>query len=169
MTDRAANLTHIDESGDVQMVDISEKEPSSRMAVAEGFVTVHPRTINAIRADEITKGSVLATAKIAGIQAAKKCADLIPLCHPLHLSWVDLHFTLEDGRIRIRSTVKTREATGVEMEALTAVSISALTIYDMCKAIDKEMEIGPVSLLEKRGGKRDYMRSSSPGGHDDLV
>jgi cyclic pyranopterin phosphate synthase len=144
-----SEFTHLDETGAARMVDVSHKPPLKREAVAEGFIALAPETLAKIAADEIAKGNVLATARIAGIQAAKKTSDLIPLCHPLPLSAVEVAFASEAGGIRIRGTARTTAQTGVEMEALTAVSAAALTIYDMCKAVDKAMTIGGITLLSK--------------------
>ncbi len=144
------------------MVDVSGKRRSSRVARAEGYVSMQRTTLDALQSGETPKGNVLTTAKIAGIQAAKGTAHIIPLCHPLDLSWVEMEFTLQQDRIRIDSEVKTKDATGVEMEALTAVSVAALTIYDMCKAMDKKMTITGIRLLEKKGGKSDYPTDYRP-------
>ncbi len=136
------------------MVDVGGKEVTARLAVAEAFVTLLPETLEKINNKELSKGDVYEVARLAGIMAAKKTADLIPLCHPLGLDSVTIDFeTGDDGRIRIVATTKIQARTGVEMEALTAASVAALTIYDMCKAIDREMSIGPIRLVEKRGGK----------------
>ncbi|MCE1273493.1 MAG: bifunctional molybdenum cofactor biosynthesis protein MoaC/MoaB [Chlorobiales bacterium] len=147
-------LTHLDSSGMVRMVDVSGKPPSRREAEAAGWISMQPETLRLLEGDAMPKGNVLAAARIAGIQAAKQTASLIPLCHQLNLSWVDIQFDIVDTRIDISVTVRTRESTGVEMEALTAVSVAALTIYDMCKAVDKQMEIGGITLLKKSGGKQ---------------
>ena len=149
-------FSHIDTDGNVKMVDVTEKIPSVRIARAEGIITLRADTINLIQNEAMPKGNVLTAAKIAGIQAAKKTWDMIPMCHQLNLSFVDLEFELDREQIMIRSIVKTRESTGVEMEALTAVSTAALTIYDMCKAVDKSMTISAVKLVEKIGGKSDH-------------
>jgi molybdenum cofactor biosynthesis protein MoaC len=146
-------FSHLDDRGMVHMVDVSGKPPTRREAQASGWVVMNPETIAQLLQDELPKGNVLATAKIAGIQAAKQTAGLIPLCHQLNLSWIDIIFQIDDNRIRITATVRTRESTGVEMEALTAVSVAALTIYDMCKAVDKTMEITGICLDMKIGGK----------------
>ena len=146
-------FSHLDTDGNVKMVDVTEKTPSIRRARAEGIIMLQADTINLIQNEAMPKGNVLTAAKIAGIQAAKKTWDLIPMCHQLNLSFVDLEFELDREQIMIRSIVKTREATGVEMEALTAVSTAALTIYDMCKAVDKTMTISAIKLVEKIGGK----------------
>jgi cyclic pyranopterin phosphate synthase len=148
------HLTHLDKHGAARMVDVGDKPDSTRTAVAEGFVYMKPETLSLIRAGNIKKGDVLTIARIAGIMGAKRTADLIPLCHPLPLSLIDVETTLDDKRnaARILATAKTTGKTGVEMEALTAVNIAALTIYDMAKAVDRSMRIGDVRLLEKRGG-----------------
>jgi len=145
----SGDFTHLDEAGAARMVDVSAKPVSRREAVASGFIALTPETLARVAADEIGKGNVLATARIAGIQAAKKTSDLIPLCHPLPLSAVEVAFELQTEGIGIRCTARTTGQTGVEMEALTGVTVAALTIYDMCKAIDKAMTIGEVVLLSK--------------------
>ncbi|MAW28257.1 MAG: cyclic pyranopterin monophosphate synthase MoaC [Gammaproteobacteria bacterium] len=149
------SLTHINESGDAHMVDVSDKIVSHREAVASGRVYMEAETLALIRDGGHDKGDVLAVARIAGIQASKKCADLIPLCHPLALSSVSVTLKLNDdvNAIDIEATCRIDGKTGVEMEALTAVSVSALTIYDMCKAVDRGMEIGQVRLQKKSGGR----------------
>ena len=143
-------FSHIDEKGNVKMVDVTNKLLTVRVAKAEGKINMLPETITRIKDDRLPKGNVLNTAKIAGVQAAKKTSELIPLCHQLNLSFVDIEFEFKSNSIWVRSTVKTKESTGVEMEALSAVSIALLTIYDMCKAVDKTMEIGRVKLIEKK-------------------
>ena len=155
-------FSHIDKNGDVKMVDVTEKFSTVRIAIAEGKIYMSSKTIEAIKNTVLPKGNVLTTAKIAGIQAAKNAAGLIPMCHQLNLSFVDIKFKVELDNIHIHSTVKTKEATGVEMEALTAVSVTALTIYDMCKAVDKNMEIREVRLIEKKGGKSDHATKYRP-------
>ncbi|MBD2859202.1 cyclic pyranopterin monophosphate synthase MoaC [Spongiibacter sp. KMU-158] len=148
-------FTHFDAKGDAVMVDVSEKDITERIAEAAGSVSMKPETLAMIARGDHKKGDVLAVARIAGIQGAKKCPDLIPLCHPLMLSSVKLEFQLNeaDSKVEIRSRCKLSAQTGVEMEALTAVSVAALTIYDMCKAVDKGMEIGEIRLLSKSGGR----------------
>lgn len=146
-------LTHLNKSGEAEMVDVSAKQDSVRIAIAESLVALTPDILQLLRDGDIPKGDVLATARIAGIQAAKKCSDLIPLCHPLPLSKVSVDLRLEPDQVRIQATCKTTGKTGVEMEALTAASIAALTIYDMCKALDKGIEIKSTRLLKKSGGK----------------
>lgn len=148
-----ADLTHIDASGAAHMVDVSAKPDTVREAVAQGAITMTPEVIAAIRAGDIKKGDVLGTARIAGIMAAKQTSSLIPLCHPLPISSVSVDFDYTDTGIRVKTRVRTAGKTGVEMEALTAASIALLTIYDMAKALDKAMVIGPVRLLAKSGGK----------------
>lgn len=140
------------------MVDVSPKASTARRAVASGKVLIKPETLEALKSEKNPKGDVLAAARIAGILAAKKTSELIPLCHPLGLDFCDVRFTLTDEGIEIRSEAKVNGPTGVEMEALTAVSVAALTIYDMCKSFDKEMEITGISLLEKEGGKSGYFK-----------
>lgn len=149
----ATTLTHIDATGQANMVDVGDKAITQREARAAARVDMQPATLQAIRDNQVGKGEVLAVARVAGIQAAKRCADLIPLCHPLALSKVAVEFELDAQGIEIQSYCKLSGQTGVEMEALTAASVAALTIYDMCKAMDKAMTINAVRLLEKRGGK----------------
>lgn len=144
-----AKFSHLDPAGRAQMVDVGGKPDSARTAVAEGRLNCAPATIEQLRAAALPKGDVLTVAQIAGIQAAKATSTLIPLCHPLALSHVEVTFTVEADGIVIRATVRTTGKTGVEMEALTAVSVAALTIYDMCKAVDKTMSIGNIRVLEK--------------------
>jgi len=148
-------LTHLDSSGHAVMVEVGEKRVTSRTAVAQGEVRMTPSTLSAIRDGNVPKGDVLAAARIAGIMAAKKTPELIPLCHTLLLTSVAVDFEVDEteSRVVIRATVRCNGQTGVEMEALTAVSVAALTIYDMAKALDKGMSIGPFVLLEKQGGK----------------
>ncbi len=155
-------FSHLDKTGNVMMVDITDKVPTTRMAKAEGKISMLPETISAIQDGALPKGNVLTTAKIAGIHSAKKTAEMIPMCHQLNLSFVDIEFEIEQDAIGIRSTVKTKEATGVEMEALSAISGAALTIYDMCKAVDKTMEIGEIKLVKKVGGKSDHASEYRP-------
>jgi len=146
-------LTHLTKSGEAEMVDVSAKQDSVRIALAESLVILTPDILQLLRDSDIPKGDVLATARIAGIQAAKKCSELIPLCHPLPLTKVSVDLQIESDLVRIQATCKTTGKTGVEMEALTAVSVAALTIYDMCKALDKSIEIKSTRLLKKSGGK----------------
>ncbi|MCW8878036.1 MAG: cyclic pyranopterin monophosphate synthase MoaC [Kangiellaceae bacterium] len=149
------HFTHLNEKGEAQMVDVTEKSHTQREATASGFVQMNQQTIEMIVNGEHKKGDVLAAARIAGIQAAKKTSDLIPLCHPLMLTSikVELNPDLTSKRIYINATCKLAGQTGVEMEALTAVSVACLTIYDMCKAVDKGMVISSIQLEEKQGGK----------------
>ena len=150
-----SKLTHIDDSGAARMVDVGDKSVTSRVAVARASVRMKAETLSLLVRGEHKKGDVLAVSRVAGIQAAKKCSDLIPLCHPLALDSVDLQFELDQGAdcVRIEARCKVTGKTGVEMEALTAASVAALTIYDMCKAVDRGMEIGDIALLRKEGGQ----------------
>jgi cyclic pyranopterin phosphate synthase len=150
-----SKLTHINSNGEAQMVDVSEKENTMREAKAGARVVMQTKTLELIVSSSHKKGDVLSVAKIAGIQAAKKCSELIPLCHPLMLTKVNVELTpnTEKNCIEITATAKLNGRTGVEMEALTAASIAALTVYDMCKAVDRFMVIDNVQLLEKKGGK----------------
>ena len=152
-------LTHLNDQGRARMVDVTEKSETFRTAEAEGCVRMAPETVELIRTGGAPKGDVLAVAQVAGIMAAKRTHELIPMCHPLRLTGVDIRFTLEEDAVHIRTQVKCRGETGVEMEALMAVSAAALTIYDMCKAVQKDMEIGGIRLLRKTGGKSgDYIK-----------
>lgn len=155
-------MTHIDEKGRVRMVDVTEKEATERTAVASAVVLLRQRTLDMILKREMSKGNVLETARIAGIMAAKKTAELIPMCHPLNLSHAQVDFFPETdpARVTIRARVRLTGRTGVEMEALTAVTVAALTLYDMCKAVDREMRITDVQLMEKTGGKSGTFRRS---------
>jgi len=147
-------FSHVDQNGKVQMVDVSKKEITERTARAVGEIKMQPETLKLIKAGNIKKGAVIETARIAGITGAKKTSNLIPMCHPLLLSSIKVEFDLEyQDKIKIKSEVKNSGQTGVEMEALTAVNLAALTIYDMVKAVDKSMEIGSVKLIYKAGGK----------------
>ena len=148
-----AKLTHLDDSGAAHMVDVSAKADTVRQAVAEGRITMSAEALTAIREGSAKKGDVLATARIAGIMAAKKTSELIPLCHPLMLSKVSVDFAFEDDGIRVTALVRLTGQTGVEMEAMAAVSVALLTIYDMAKALDKAIVIGDIRLLTKTGGK----------------
>ncbi|WP_091175373.1 cyclic pyranopterin monophosphate synthase MoaC [Paenibacillus sp. 1_12] len=156
-------LTHFNEQGRARMVDISDKQETSRTAVAQSTVTMQPSTLELIKQGRIGKGDVLAVSQIAAIMAAKKTSDWIPMCHPLSLTGVDVHFT-DNGlnELYIEVSVRTKGLTGVEMEALTAVSAAALTVYDMCKAAEKGMIIGPTLLVSKTGGKSgDFHRNDT--------
>ena len=150
-----SELTHLDKDGRASMVDVGQKDTTSREAIAEGSVTMAPSTLAAIRDGDVPKGDVLSSARIAGIMAAKRTPDLIPLCHPLPLTKISVEFEIDEqeSRVVIVATVRCNGRTGVEMEALTAVSVAALTIYDMAKALEKTMTIGNVRLLQKKGGK----------------
>ena len=157
-------FTHFDETGAAHMVDVGHKALTERMARAEGVIDMQPATLDMILAGTHRKGDVLGIARLAGIMASKKTADLIPLCHPLSLSHVSLHLEPEPDRHRVRciATVKTTGQTGVEMEALTAVQVALLTIYDMCKAVDRGMTMQGIRLLEKSGGKSgDWLRPAA--------
>lgn len=156
----AGGLSHLDAAGAARMVDVSDKADTTREAVAEGFVVMLPSTLALIQEGGLPKGDVIAVARIAGIMAAKRTSDLIPMCHPLPVTGVtvDLEPTGID-RLRIRAKVKTAGKTGVEMEALTSVAVAALTVYDMCKAVDRGIRIEGVRLLEKRGGKSGEWRA----------
>lgn len=153
-------LTHLDETGAARMVDVGGKPDTERLAVATGSVYMKPETLRLIREGALKKGDVLMVARLAGIMAAKKTADLIPLCHPLPLTHLDVELELDESKnaVHITATARTVGKTGVEMEALTAVSVAALTVYDMAKAVDREMRLSDIHLLEKRGGQRgDYV------------
>ena len=149
-----SQLSHFDDSGASRMVDVGEKEVTAREACAVGYVQMQPLTLQTIRDQKTAKGDVFEVARLAGIMASKRTADLIPLCHPLGLDSVRVDFDfLDEKTVKIEAHVAVNAKTGVEMEALTAVSIAALTVYDMCKAMDREMTIGPIGLVEKSGGK----------------
>ncbi len=158
-----SELTHFNAAGEAHMVNVGDKPATRRTAVAEGHITLRPETLALIREGTAKKGDVLGVARIAGIMGAKRTADLIPLCHPLALSRVTLDFDLDERTpaVHCRVTVETTGPTGVEMEALTAVQVALLTIYDMCKAVDRGMVIGGVRLLEKRGGKSGEWKADS--------
>ncbi|MCT8000664.1 cyclic pyranopterin monophosphate synthase MoaC [Sphingomonas sanguinis] len=146
-------LTHLDDSGSARMVDVGAKSVTARQAVAKGRITMAPEAAAAIAAGSVQKGDVLAVARVAGIMAAKKTSDLIPLCHPLPLSKVEIDLVLEADGVTATATAATAGQTGVEMEALAAVSVTLLTVYDMAKALDKRMAIGDIRLVSKTGGK----------------
>jgi cyclic pyranopterin monophosphate synthase len=156
-----SKLSHLDDKGRARMVHVGDKPVTAREALAEGFITLAPATLKAIADETIPKGEVLGTARIAGIMAAKRCGELIPLCHPLAVESVEVDFDLPElapehdqpVRLRIKAIARITAKTGVEMEALTAVSVAALTVYDMCKAIDKNMVISDIRLLKKSGGR----------------
>jgi cyclic pyranopterin phosphate synthase len=149
------HLTHLDESGAANMVDVAEKPVTERVAIAEGAVVMAPATLDMIRKGNAKKGDVVGTARIAGIMAAKRTHELIPLCHPVALSAITLKVEPDDALpgLRVRATAKVADRTGVEMEALTAVAVACLTIYDMAKAVDRGMEVTSIRLVEKRGGR----------------
>ena len=161
--DKVVDFSHLDSEGKAKMVDISEKQPTVRTAEAEGFIKLDENIIGKIKENGFKKGDVFSVAKIAGISAAKKTWEIIPLCHQLALTGIEIGFTIigEENKVKVNSKVKTNYSTGVEMEALTAASVSLLTIYDMCKALSKSMQIGPVYLLSKTGGKSDYIKKTS--------
>ncbi len=150
-----SQLTHIDEKGAARMVDVSAKQPTTREAIAAGEVQMQPETLALIQSGAIAKGDVLAVARVAGIMAAKRTPELIPLCHPLPITRAEIDFAFDEGRslVKIVARVRCHGVTGVEMEALTAVSVAALTIYDMGKAVDRGMHIQNIRLIEKHGGK----------------
>jgi len=146
-------LTHVDKEGRARMVDVTGKDETGRVARAEGLVEMSAETVKLLRDGTMPKGNPLEVARIAGIQAGKKTSELIPLCHPLPLTHLDVPPEVIDPGARIEATARTKAETGVEMEALTAVSVAALTLYDMCKAVEKDISLGPIRLLEKSGGK----------------
>lgn len=156
-----ADLTHLDSEGHARMVDVGGKTTTARVAVAEGRITMNAEALAAIRDGTAPKGDVLAAARIAGIMAAKRTAELIPLCHPLALDSVTVDFAMEAEGVRVTATASLTGKTGVEMEALTAASVALLTVYDMAKAVDKAMVIENVRLIEKRGGKSGDWRASA--------
>lgn len=160
-----SQLTHLDDSGAARMVDVGSKAATERVAVATAAVSMRPETMALLQEGAHKKGDVLAVARIAGIQAAKKCADLIPLCHPLMLTSIEVSFELEpdENRVNVQAQCKVSGKTGVEMEALTAVSVAALTLYDMCKAVDRGMEISGIAVLRKEGGKSGVWRRDEEG------
>ena len=148
-----ADLTHVDQSGKAKMVNVSAKDKNLRTAEACAIVESSSEVINLIKQNDIAKGDVLATARIAGIMAAKKTAELIPLCHPIFISEVSIDFKFHASSIEVRAFAETTDRTGIEMEAMTAVSVAALTIYDMCKGVDKSIAINKIQLEKKTGGK----------------
>ena len=156
-------FTHLDPLGRARMVDVTPKEATHRRAVARCRVTMKPETTGMIATGAITKGDVLAVARVAGIQAAKQTPMLLPLCHPLLVGSVYVNFTIEDNFVEIEAQVETVDRTGVEMEALTACAVAALTIYDMCKSVDREMNIGQLALWEKTGGRSGPFRRKATG------
>lgn len=163
------SLTHTDYDGKASMVDVGNKEITRREARAEGYIYMAPETLALVKDNAMKKGDVLAVARIAGIQAAKQCSQLVPLCHPLMLSYIGVEFQLEDtpsahgeARIRIETCCRLNGQTGVEIEALTAASVAALTVFDMCKAVDKKMHIEGIRVLEKSGGNSGHYRLDAP-------
>jgi cyclic pyranopterin phosphate synthase len=150
-----AQLSHLDEKGRARMVDVSEKEVTSRIALARGTIHMRPETLELIRQGKVEKGDVFSVARVAGIMAAKKTSELIPMCHPLNITSVQITLIAESApaRVDIEASVRVSGKTGVEMEAMTAVAVAGLTIYDMCKAVDREMTLGEIRLVEKSGGK----------------
>ncbi len=156
-----SELTHFDAAGQAHMVDVGAKQDTQRVAIAEGWIRMQPETLARIRQGDHKKGDVLGIARVAGIMAAKKTSELIPLCHPLALTRVDIELDPQDDPVAVhcRATVETFGKTGVEMEALTAVQIALLTIYDMCKAVDRGMRMVDIRLVEKRGGKSGHWRA----------
>jgi cyclic pyranopterin monophosphate synthase len=156
-----ADLSHLDDAGRARMVDVGAKEVSARRAVARAVVRMSAETAEAVRRGDAPKGDVIATARIAGIQAAKRTAELIPLCHPLPLSFADVRIRVGDETVEIESEARTSAQTGVEMEALTAASVAALTVYDMVKGLERGVEIAEVALVEKSGGRHDWRRGSA--------
>lgn len=160
---KVTTLTHLNQQGEANMVDVTDKRETVRTAQAQGYIYMSAAALQQVVEHSNNKGDVLTTAKIAGIQAAKKCADLIPLCHPLALSKIDLNFELEPEfkRIRVTSLCKLTGKTGVEMEALTAVSVACLTLFDMCKAADPSMQIQDIKVLAKTGGKTGHWQAES--------
>jgi cyclic pyranopterin phosphate synthase len=160
-------LSHMDDVGRVKMVDTSAKDVTSRRAVATARVLMSPDTINAVREHRTPKGDPLETARLAGIMAAKRTSELIPLCHPLMLTHVDVQVEIEEAGVLITATAATQAQTGVEMEALTAATVAALTVYDMCKAVDKRLTITDVRLEEKTGGKSGHYRRTEQTGTEE--
>jgi cyclic pyranopterin phosphate synthase len=155
-----SELTHLDARGRARMVDVSDKDVTRREATARAVLSMQPETARLIGSGGVAKGDVLAVAQVAGVMAAKRTPDLIPLCHPLPITGVDMAFAWHGAELEIQATVRVTGKTGVEMEALTAVSVAALTVYDMCKAVDRGMSIGQIELLHKAGGKSgEYVRA----------
>ena len=153
-------LTHFDEKGNARMVNVGEKPETLRVAIARGHVTAKPETLQLIAEQRIKKGDVLEIARLAGIMAAKRTGELIPLCHPLALTSVRVALAIVDEHIEIEAEIQTVGRTGVEMEALTAVSVAGLTVYDMCKSVDREMRLSEIRLVRKTGGKSDFAEES---------
>ena len=159
MASRKNELTHLDKQGRARMVDVTEKSGTVRVARAEAFVEMSAATVKLLRAQALPKGNPLEVARIAGIQAGKKTSELIPLCHPLALTHLDVSIEVIKTGARIEAVARTKAETGVEMEAMTAASVTALTLYDMCKAVEKGISLGPIRLLEKSGGKSGHWMS----------
>lgn len=158
-------LTHVDETGRARMVDVGDKPATERRAVASGRLSMAPATLRAVLDGDLPKGNVVEVARVAGIQAAKRTAELVPLCHPLPLTHVDVDVEPDGDGLRVRACVATHAPTGVEMEALTAVSVALLTLYDMCKAMQRDMTLGAIRLEEKSGGRSgDWRRAQEPAG-----
>jgi len=155
---RKNELTHVDKEGRARMVDVTAKSETVRLARAEALVEMSPDTVGLLRERQLPKGDALEVARIAGIQAGKKTSELIPLCHPLALTHLDVSIEVTNSGARIESVARTKAETGVEMEALTAAAVAALTLYDMCKAVEKGISIGPIRLLEKSGGKSGHWK-----------
>lgn len=162
-----ADLTHLDPRGEARMVDVGKKPDTARRAVASAVVRTRPEVIEAIRAGATAKGDVLAVARIAGIMAAKRTSELVPLCHPLRLDTVRVELSLAEAAVHLRAEVRCTGPTGVEMEALTAASVAALTVYDMCKALDRRMCITDLRLEEKSGGRSGHFRREDPDDEGD--
>lgn len=160
---RDQKLSHIDESGSARMVDVADKDISDRIAAAEAFVRVSPELAKAITENSLRKGDLLGTARLAGVMAAKRTSELIPLCHPLPIDHAEVEVTLDGDRVHVTARVRTRARTGVEMEALTAVTVAALTVIDMGKAIDKAMTIEGVRVTEKKGGRSGHYLAPGAG------
>ncbi len=159
----SGELTHLDEKGRARMVEVGDKPETAREAVARGRVEMKAETLRLILDGGLPKGDVLGTARVAGVMAAKRCSELIPMCHPLRLTGIELSFDPAGDGLDIEGVVRARDRTGVEMEAMTAVSVAALTIYDMCKAVDKEMTISGIRLVKKTGGKSGtFIRPGEP-------
>lgn len=146
-------LTHLDEEGRLKMVDVGEKERTARVARVRGEIRMRPETVALVSANKVAKGNVLEAARLAGIMAAKRTGELIPLCHPLNITAIEIQFVVGEDRVEVEAEVKIDDRTGVEMEALTAASVALLTIYDMCKGVDRGMVISELRLMEKRGGR----------------
>ncbi len=164
MTD---NLTHFNARGEAHMVDVGDKASTRRVAIAEGWIEMAPATLALIESGRHKKGDVLGIARVAGIMGAKRTSELVPLCHPIGLTHVEISFTAEDGRIRCEARTETRGQTGVEMEALTAVQVALLTIYDMCKAVDRGMTMRDIRLTHKSGGKSGTWNRTPKEGDDE--